>query len=118
MPLYLKLLSLFFTAIFVVIFLFLAKKRTIKPFYSTLWLLVSVFMLCVIVFEKLFKDMATFIGLSDASFLIVITLLSFLLGYVLYLSIKLSELSDRVQEIISFTSILEHKTRNDKDEKL
>lgn len=68
-------------------------------------------MFSVVVFEKLYKWVATTIGLTDASFLIIIALISFLMVYVLYLSVKISEMSDRIQELISFTSILENKIR-------
>ena len=57
------------------------------------------------------KAIATTLGLTDASFLIIAALISFLLVYVLYISIKISEMSDRIQELISYTSILENKIR-------
>lgn len=88
-----------------------------KTFYSTLWLLVSVFMLSLVVFESFYKGIATILGISDASFLIIVSLISFLLIYVLYLSVKISEMSDRIQELISFTSILENKIRKMDDDK-
>ncbi len=72
-------------------------------------------MLSFVVFEKIYKWIATKIGLTDASFLIIVGLLSFLFIYVLYLSIKISEMSDRIQELISNASILEHEIRKIKE---
>lgn len=111
MPLYLKIISLVFGLFFFMIFINLVKKKSIKPFFTTLWLLVSLFMLSIVIFEGFYKAIATGLGLTDASFLIIVALISFLLVYVLYLSIKISEMSDRIQELISYTSILENRVR-------
>ena len=111
MPLYLKIISLLFGLFFFLIFINLVKKKSIKPFFITLWLLVSIFMLSIVIFEGFYKSIATALGLTDASFLIIVALISFLLIYVLYLSIKISEMSDRFQELISYTSILENNIR-------
>ena len=115
MPLFIKILSLIFALLFFLIFIFLIKKRSIKPFYSFIWLCISLLMFSIIIFEKFYKWIATVLGISDASFLIIISVIFFLLIYVLYLSIKISEMSDRIQELISFTSILEKEIRDKND---
>lgn len=117
MPFFLQLISLIFSITFILVFIALSRKKAIKPFYSTLWLFVSLFMLSVVLFEEFYKNIATAFGLTDASFLIIITLLSFLLIYVLYLSLKISEMGDRIQELISYTSILENKIRKNENDK-
>lgn len=111
MQLSLKLLTLLLGFVFLAAFILLVRKKNVKPFYSTLWLLVSVFMISLVVFEKFYKWIATSLGVTDASFLIIVGIISFLLIYVLYLSIKISQMSDRIQELISFTGILEHEIR-------
>jgi hypothetical protein len=116
MQLSLKLLALLLGLIFLLVFLTLLRKKNVKPFYSALWLLVSIFMISLVVFEKFYKWIATSLGIPDASFLIIVSLISFLLVYVLHLSIKISQMSDRIQELISFTSILEHEIRKMKDD--
>jgi hypothetical protein len=68
-------------------------------------------MLSVVLFESVYKWIATELGLTDASFLIIVVLISFLMVYVLYLSIKVSEMSDRIQELISHNGILENELR-------
>lgn len=115
MQLSIKILTLALGLIFLLVVIFLLRKKNIKPFYSTLWLLVSFFMISLVVFEKFYKCLATSLGISDASFLIIVGIISFLMIYVLYLSIKISQMSDRIQELISFTGILEHEIRKVKE---
>lgn len=74
-------------------------------------------MLSVVIFEGFYKWLASVLGLNDASFLIIISLISFLMVYVLYLSIKISEITDRIQELISYASILENKIRKLENER-
>lgn len=111
MQLSLKLLTLLLGVIFLATFILLVRKKNVKPFYSTIWLLVSIFMISLVLFEKFYKWIATSLGIADASFLIIVAMISFLLIYVLYISIKISQMSDRIQELISFTGILEHEIR-------
>lgn len=107
----LKVIVLLFGFVFLLVFISLLKRKNIKPFYSTLWLLVCFFMISLVVFEKFYKWVATSLGIADASFLIIVSLIFFLLVYVLHLSIKISQMSDRIQELISHTGILEHEIR-------
>ncbi len=114
MPFYAKLFSILLVFLFIIIFIFLLRKRSIRPFYSLLWLFITLLILSVLIFESFFKWVATQLGLTDASFLIFVGVIFFLLIYVLHLSIKVSEMSDRIQELISFTSILENQIRKEK----
>lgn len=117
MQLSLKILVLVFGFIFLFVFVSLLKKKNTKPFYTTLWLLVALFTISLVVFESFYKWIATSLGIVDASFLIIVGLIAFLLVYVLYLSIKISQMSDKIQELISYTGILEHEIReSNKDE--
>ena len=111
MTLSIRLLVLGFGLIFLIIFFFIVRKNTLKPFYTTLWLFVSLFMFSLVVFEKFYKFIATSLGISDASFMIIVSMIGFLLIYVLYLSEKVSSMSNRIQELISHNSILENKIR-------
>lgn len=111
MSLTLKLLVLVFGVILFTVFIILVRKRSVKPFYSAIWLIISIFIFSFVVFEKFYKWIATQLNISDASFLVIVGLISFLLVYVMYLSIRISELSDRIQELISHSAILEHDVR-------
>ena len=113
MPFYIKIITILFSVTFFSFFIKIVSNRSIKPFYSFLWLTISLLMFSVVIFEKFYKNIATLIGITDASFLIIISVIFFLLIYVLYLSIKISEMSDKIQELISFTAILDKKVRDD-----
>ena len=118
MPVYLKILTLVFGLAFFLIFINLVKNKSIKPFLYNVVVDCICFYAIHCFFEGFYKAIATSIGLTDASFLIIVALISFLLIYVLYLSIKISEMSDRIQELISYTSILENKIRKQKTMKI
>jgi hypothetical protein len=111
MPIYVKILSSCLAFLFFIIFFILIRKHSIKPFYSFLWFVVSLSMFSMVVCERLYKWIAVSLGLTDASFLVTTMVIFFLLIYVLHLSIKVSEMSDRIQELISFTSILDNDIR-------
>ena len=55
------------------------------------------------------ENIAFKLGLGDASFLIILGVVFFQLIYILHLSIRISELSDRVQELISTIGIIGKK---------
>jgi len=116
MSLSIKILVLIFGVILFGIFITLVRKKSVKPFYSALWLIISLFIFSFVIFERFYKWIATMLNIADASFLIEVALISFLLIYVMYLSIKISVLSDRIQELISYSSILEHELRKLKKE--
>lgn len=111
MPSYARILSLVLALLFLLVFLLVVRRRSMKPFYSFLWLLVSLLMFSFVLLEKAYKWLATLIGLRDASFLATNGLVFFLLVYILYLTVKVSEMSDRIQELISHTAILERRLR-------
>jgi hypothetical protein len=111
MSLGIKILVLLFSILLFAVFISVARKRTMKTFYSTLWLMVAFFMLSLVIFERFYKWFATAIGISDASFFVIVSLIAFLLVYVLHLSEKVSEMSSRIQELISHHSILENEIR-------
>jgi len=112
MPPSLKILVVICASAFLLTFLLLAKRGSVKPFYSALWLLISLLMFSVAAFEKCYKGIADQLGIRDASFLIFVGAILFLLVYVLHLSLKISELSDRMQEVISNVAILDQRIRD------
>lgn len=106
MPVSVRILSLLCAVFFLAIFICLLRRRSLKPGYAFLWFVISIMMCAVVIFEKFFKGIANALRIEDASFLIIVGVLFFLLVYVLYLSIKLSEASDKIQELISHVAIL------------
>ena len=97
----------------IIFFFFIArysKKNTLKPSYTFLWFLVSSFLVSIPTAEPLYQWVATsLVGIIDTRHIIYIALIGFMLIYIFYLTIKLSKLSDQVQELISFTAILENR---------
>jgi hypothetical protein len=118
MPLSIKILSLICAFFFMFVFIYLIRRKSIKPGYCFLWFLISLLMFSVVIFERFFKGLANALHIRDASFLIIVGVLFFLLIYLLYLSIKISEQSDKIQELISHVAILESQARpKEKDNK-
>jgi hypothetical protein len=116
MPPALRILVVVCSLAFLGTFLFLAKRGSVKPFYSALWLLVSFLMFSLVIFERFYKSVADELGIRDASFLVFVGAILFMLVYILHLSIKMSELSDRMQEVISTVAILERAVRQGRPE--
>jgi hypothetical protein len=111
MELIVKLLAISYGIILFGVFIFMIRSKSVKPFYSTLWLVVCLFMFSFVIFEKQYQWIAGALHIQNATFLIIVGLISFLMLYVLYISIKISEMSNKIQDLISYTSILEHKLR-------
>ncbi|GEM_PF-566175 len=111
MPLNVKILALISSLVFFAVFLGLIKRKSMKPFYAFLWFTIGLIFLSAVLLEKSYKALADFLQLTDASFIFIVGLLYFLMIYVLHLSIRITELGDRIQELISHTAIIEHDLR-------
>jgi len=107
-----KIISLLLGLIFFYFIFRFVKKNTFRPSYAFLWILVSVFLLTIPILEPFYKWMAvTVIGISDARHIIYAGIIGFLLVYIFYLTIRISQMSDQIQELISYTAILEKRVR-------
>lgn len=106
-----KVFAVILALIFGWISLSLIRKPSVHPLYRFLWVIISFLMITVPLFEGVYKSMATAVGLTDAPLLITMGVILFLLIYVMYLSIKISEVSDRTQELISSVSIIDRDMR-------
>lgn len=116
MGLKIKIISSVLGFIFFVLILKLVKKNNVKPSYAFLWISLSLFLLSIPLLEPLYKWISTtLIGIEDARHIIYITLIGFLLIYNFYITIKISQMSDQIQTLISYTSVLE-KELKDKNE--
>lgn len=104
-----KIIALLCSLFFFYVFFMLIKRKSMNPFYTCLWFFIGCVMVSVVVFEKFYKSLATFMGVHDASFLFLIGVIFFLLMYVLHLSIKFSEVPNRIQALISRVAILEKR---------
>jgi hypothetical protein len=109
MGLKVKLLSLLLGFIFLLLIMIFIRKNTFKPAYTFLWIMIAFFLLSVPLFETFYKWIAsTVIGIVDARHIIYIVIIGFLMIYSFMITIKISKLADQIQELISFTAILQH----------
>ena len=88
------------------------KKNSFNPGQSVLWIFLCLFLISIPVLEPFYKWIATdIIGINDARHIIYIFIIGFLLIYNFYLSSKITKMSDQIQNLISFTAILEKDGR-------
>lgn len=111
-----KLIAFISGAIFAALIVHQIRRTRISPSCSILWLGIAGFLLSVPAFDGFYRWIATtVIGIVDARHVIYIVLLGFLLIYTFYLTALIMRLSDQVQNLISYTSILESRVREDKE---
>jgi hypothetical protein len=88
------------------------KKNSFNPGQSILWILLCIFFISIPLLEQFYKWIATdIIGINDARHIIYIFVIGFLLIYVFYLSSKINKMSDQINNLISYTAILEKEIR-------
>lgn len=105
-----KILAFIIGLIFFLVVLRFLKKRSFNPSYSVLWIAVSLFLISISVFEPFYHWIASsLIGIVDTRHIIYIVLIGFILIYLLYITSKICKMSDQIQNLISFTSILGKK---------
>ncbi len=83
------------------------KSNTLRPSSALLWLCMPLFLISIPVLENFYQWLSvSLFGMNDARHVVYIFVILFLLVYSFYLSVKVSQLSDRVQELISYTAIM------------
>jgi hypothetical protein len=88
------------------------RSSSIRPTFAWLWIGIVCFLVSIPFFEAFYKWLSvSVLQVLDARHVIYMPLIGFLLLYVFYVTIVLSRLSDRVQELITHTAILEHQFR-------
>ncbi len=108
-----KIISLVLGLIFVLIIMKYSKNNLIRPAYTLLWLIIAMFLISIPVLETVYQYIAHVIfGLSDATNIIYIGIILFLLAYQFYITVKINKLSDQVQILISHTAIIEKEIKS------
>lgn len=110
MNLNLQILSIILGVFFFLLILYNIKKRKLSPSYSVLWLFLALFLILIPVFQNLLIQTARFFGVYGEN-LVYISLIGFLLIYVLYITSKVVRLNNQVKELISQTAILEDELK-------
>lgn len=110
-----KILSLVIGLIFFIFILRFVKKNRFRPTYATMWIGISIFLISIPIFESFYRWIAvTVIGITDTRHIIYIALIGFLLVFSFYLTTKISQMSDRIQKLISFLAILENEIERER----
>ncbi len=116
MGLKIQIISLVLGLVFLYFVFRFVKRNTFRPSYAFMWILIAFFLASIPALEKFYKWIATnLIGISDARHIIYVALIGFLLVYIFHLTVRISKMNDQVQELISYTAILE-KEINEKNE--
>lgn len=103
-----KLIALVLGLIFLYFVFRFVKRNTFRPSYAFMWILVAFFLVSIPVLEGFYKWVSlTIIGISDARHIIYVVLIGFMMIYVFHLTIRISKMNDQIQELISYTAILE-----------
>ena len=115
MDIRLKLIALLIGLAFMLVVFQSIRRSSIRPSFAWLWLLIALFLVSVPVLEPLYKWISvTIIGIDDARTVIYVPLIGFLLVYSFYITLVISKLSDRIQELISHTAVLEAELRRER----
>lgn len=112
MGLKVKLIALVVGLIYTFFVLRFVQRKSFRPGYAVLWLSIAFFLISIPVFESFYKWFTVkLVGIIDARHIIYISLIGFLLIFSFHLTIFISRLSDRVQELISYVAVLENKLK-------
>ena len=111
-----KIISFAIGAVFFLFVVLAIKKNHMPPLSAFIWVVVSLFLVSVPVLEPFYKWVSvTVIGIDDARHIIYVGIIGVLMVCVFGLSLAISKLSDKVQNLISVTAILEHELRRTED---
>ena len=111
-----QIISLIIGLIFFYFVFRFVKRNTFRPACAFLWRMISLFLISIPALENFYRWVArNVIGINDARHIIYAGLIGFLMLYIFYLTIKISEMSDKIQELISHTAILKRQMK-EKDE--
>jgi len=105
-----KIIAMVMGLLFLFSVLMALRKKNFQPTNAILWILIALFLLSVPIIEPFYRWVAyEIIGIGDARHIIYVALIGFLLAYVFYITVRLNNVSDRVQELISELAILRNK---------
>ena len=116
MGLKVKLISFAIGVIFFVFIVIAIKRNNMPPLSACLWIGICLFLLSIPILEPFYKWISiTIIGIDDARHIIYVGIIGFLMVCVFGLSLAISRLSDKVQNLISLTAILEYRLLRTED---
>ena len=111
-----KVISFAIGAIFFLFIVLAIKRNNLPPLSACLWVGISLFLLSIPLLEPVYKWLSVaIVGIDDARHIIYIGVIGFLMVCVFAQGLTISRLSDKVQNLISLTAILEHELRKTED---
>ncbi|MCD4828090.1 MAG: DUF2304 domain-containing protein [Candidatus Cloacimonetes bacterium] len=109
-------LVILFGFIFFFIIIRTIKRNQIGPSLAVIWITVSVFLLSISIFEDFYRWLSyQVIHIHGAQNMIFTILIGFLFLFILYLSIKITQLHTQIQKMISTIAILEKEIQDNKN---
>ncbi len=112
MGLKIKIISIVLSCVFFLFVFRFVKKNRMRASYAVLWIFMGLFLLSIPFFEPLYTWLAySVIGIDDARNIIYIGFFAFLLVYIFYLTYKISRMTDQIQELISFTAVMDNRIK-------
>ncbi|MCD4651260.1 MAG: DUF2304 domain-containing protein [Candidatus Cloacimonetes bacterium] len=109
-------LTFFFGAFFFLIVLRTIKRNLIGPSLAVMWIIVSIFLFTISIFEGFYHWISyQILGIHGAQNMIFSILIGFLFLFILYLSIKITQLHTQIQKMISTIAILEKEIQDNKN---
>ncbi|MBL7202703.1 MAG: DUF2304 domain-containing protein [Desulfobacteraceae bacterium] len=114
MGLKIKVISFAIGAIFFLFIVLAIKRNNLPPLSALLWVVISLFLLSIPLLEPVYKWLSVaIVGIDDARHIIYIGVIGFLMVCVFAQGLTISRLSDKVQNLISLTAILEQQSRDE-----
>lgn len=113
MPLKLTILAFAAGLAFFLFVLGVMRRSTFRPSYAFLWICICLFLLSVPIFEAFYRWFAIHVlGLDAATYLVFIALIGFLMIYTFFMTIRVTQMADKIQALISHTAILEKELKD------
>jgi len=113
-----KILSMVMGMFIIVIILFLIKKGRLREEYALLWLLTSVIIFLLAAFEPFLHFIMHIFKAVAATSVVFMFGIIFLLLMNLHFSISLSELNNKIKQLVQNVALLEAELKREKDRKL
>jgi len=87
----------------------LVRRKKIAEEYSVFWLVTCFSILLIAVWKELLFRIAKFLGVADATSLLLLALAALFIVYSLHLSVRVTKLSQESREVVQWLGVLRAK---------
>lgn len=112
MDIRLQIFLISFTVLFLLVILYLLKKKKLNLKYTLLWILTGVVMLVLTIFPDIVTNIAMLIGMAASTNLVFFMEGIFVLAILLSLTVIVSRLSNKVYRLTQTQALLEKRVRD------